>query len=158
MAEMLEGTAIQRRPSMTRRSAIFANLLLSLPVVTGLLGTAPIASAQSELTATVPFAFSVGNQHMAAGSYSIQQISSCFLAVRNNKTSKTTVLMVRKEEGRKLQSSSHLIFERDGRGTYLTQAWFAGSSEHDQTVAKPKHDPEYVKATLAGSSIEVALK
>lgn len=143
---------------MTRRSVIFARLLLSLPLVTGLLGAVPNASAQTKLTATIPFAFTAGNQHLAAGSYSVEQVSRCFLAVRNNKTSRTTVLMVRKEEGRKLESSSRLVFQRDGRGMYLAQAWFAGSSEHDQTVAKPKPNLEYAKGTDAAPSIEVALK
>jgi hypothetical protein len=41
---------------------------------------------------------------------------------------------------------------------YLKQAWFAGSSEHDQTVAKPRRNLEYAKGTPTGPSIEVALK
>jgi hypothetical protein len=143
---------------MTRRSAIFANLLLSLPVVTGLLGIAPTASAQAGMTATVPFAFSAGNQHLAAGSYSVERISGCFLAVRNNKTSKTTVLMVRKEEGRGLTSQAHLVFQRGGREMYLTQAWFAGAQEHVQAVAKPKRDLEYAKNASAAPSVEIAAK
>jgi hypothetical protein len=143
---------------MTRRSAIFANLLFSLPLITGLLGTAPSASAQPGLTATIPFDFSVGNQHLTAGSYSVEPLSGCFLAIRDNKTSRTTVLMVRKEEGRGLESTAHLTFQREGRGMYLTQAWFAGYQGHIETVAKPKRDLEYAKATPAGPSIEVALK
>ena len=95
---------------------------------------------------------------MTAGSYAVERLSNCFLAVRNNKTSRTTVLMVRREEGRALESSSHLVFERNGKGMYLAQAWFAGSSEHDQTVAKPRRDVEYAKGTSTTPSIEVALK
>ena len=144
---------------MTRRSAILANLLLSLPVVTGLLGTAPSALAQSPMTATIPFAFSAGDQHLAAGSYSVERINSSFLAVRNNKTSRITVLMVRGEQGRGLQSNAHLTFQREGREMYLTQAWFAGSSEYVQAVAKPKRELEHAKgASPAGQVIEVASK
>jgi hypothetical protein len=145
---------------MTRRSAILANLLLSLPVVTGLLGTAPRAVAQSRpMTATIPFAFSVGDQHLAAGSYSVERLDNCFLAVRNNKTSKTVVLMVRKEQGPARESSAHLTFQREGRALYLTQAWFGGSQEYLKSVAKPKRDLEYAKQTSpAAQSIEVASK
>jgi hypothetical protein len=143
---------------MTRRSAILANLLLSLPVVTGLLGTAPNAMAQSQMTVTIPFAFSVGNQHLAPGSYSVEQISDCFLAVHNNKTSTTTVLMTRKEPRRGLTSQAHLVFHRGGREMYLTQAWFAGAQEHVDAVAKPKRDLEYAKNAPAGQSIEIAAK
>jgi hypothetical protein len=67
--------------------------------------------------------------------------------------------MVRGEQGRGLQSNAHLTFQREGRGMYLTQAWFAGSSEYVQTVAKPKRDLEYAKgASPAGQVIEVASK
>jgi hypothetical protein len=157
LAEMLDGPQFKGDTPMTRRSAILANLLLSLPVVTGLLGTAPSALAQSQMTATIPFAFSAGDRHLAAGSYSVERINSSFLAVRNNKTSRITVLMVRGEQGRGLQSNAHLTFQREGRGMYLTQAWFAGSSEYVQTVAKPKRDLEYAKGVSpAGQVIEVA--
>jgi hypothetical protein len=159
LAEMLDGPQFKGDTPMTRRSAIFANLLLSLPVVTGLLGTAPRALAQSKMTATVPFAFSVGNQHLAAGSYSVGRINSCFLAVRNIKSSRTTVLMVRQEQGRGLESNAHLTFQREGRGMYLTQAWFAGSQEHVVAVAKPKRDLEYAKGVSpAPQVVEVASK
>lgn len=143
---------------MTRRSVLLANLLLSLPVVTGVLGTAPTASAQTGMTATVPFAFSAGNQYLAAGSYSVERISDVFLAVRNTKTSKTTVLMVRKELGRGLTSQAHLVFQRGGGEMYLTQAWFGGVQEHVQAVAKPKRDLEYAKNAPVGQSIEIAAK
>jgi hypothetical protein len=146
---------------MTRRSAILANILLSLPMVGGLLGTAPSASAQTDTTAsmkvTVPFAFSIGKDHLAAGSYSVERISDRFVSVRNNKNSKTQVLMVRKEDGRgSLASGSHLVFQREGSGTYLTQAWFGGTNEYVGTAKLPKRDAEYAKGNSQVSHIEVA--
>jgi hypothetical protein len=148
-----------KESAMTRRYAIFANLLLSLPVVAGLLGTAPRALAQTKMTAVVPFAFSIGDHHLTAGSYSVEPLSDCFLAVRNNQTSRTVVLMVRKEGGRGLASTRRLVFQREERGMYLTQAWFGGSQEHLEAVAKPKRALEYAKGTSpAGQSIEVASK
>jgi hypothetical protein len=144
---------------MTRRSAILANLLLSLPVVTGLLGTAPSALAQTgEMTATIPFAFSVGDQRLAAGSYSVERISNCILTVRDNKTARTIALMVLGEQGRGYQSRAHLIFQREGREIYLTQAWFAGTNQHVKTVAKPKRGLENAKGSSSSGTIEVAAK
>jgi hypothetical protein len=146
---------------MTRRSALLANLLLSLPMVSGLLGAAPSVSAQTNTTAsmkvTVPFDFSIGKDHLAAGSYSVERISDCFVSVRNNKTSKTQVLMVRKEYGRgSIASGSHLVFQREGRGTYLTQAWFGGTNEYVGTAKLPQRDVEYAKGDSQVSHIEVA--
>jgi hypothetical protein len=144
---------------MTRRSAILANLLLSLPVVSGLLGTAPSALAQTgTMTATIPFAFSVGDQHLAAGSYSVERINNCFLTVRDNKTSRAAVLMVLGEQGRGYQSRAHLVFQREGRGMYLSQAWFAGTNQYVKTLAKPKPDLQDAKGSSSSGTIEVAAK
>lgn len=144
---------------MTRRSAILANLLLSLPVVTGLLGTAPSALAQTgTMTATIPFAFSVGDQHLAAGSYSVERINSSFLTVRENKTGKATAWMVLGEQGRGYPSRAHLVFQREGRGMYLTQAWFGGTNQYVKTTAKPKRELENAKGSSASGTIEVAAK
>jgi hypothetical protein len=141
---------------MTHRSAILANLLLSLPMVSGLLSAAPSASAQTPMTVTIPFDFTIGTHHLAAGSYSIERISDCFVAVRSKKTSKTEVLMVRKEEGRR-GSGAHLVFQREGSGAYLTQAWFSGTNEYVGTATLPKRDLEYAKGVSAANSvIEVA--
>lgn len=146
---------------MTRRSAILANLLLSLPMVSGLLGAARSASAQAvaplKMTATIPFDFSIGKAHLAAGSYSIERISDCFVSVRSNKTSKTQLLMVRKEAGRRsVASGSHLVFQRDGRAIYLTQAWFGETNEYVGTAKLPNRDVEYAQGVTHASHIEVA--
>jgi hypothetical protein len=145
---------------MTRRSAILANLLLSLPIVTGLPGAAPNASAQTnQMTATIPFDFSIGNHHLAAGSYSVEQVSGYALEVRNNKTRNSVFLMVRGENRYGPVTRSRLVFERTGKGMYLTQAWFAGTNAHVEAVAKPKSDLENAKQNApAPSTIEVASK
>lgn len=142
---------------MTRRSAILASMLLSLPMMSGLLGAAPSASAQTPMTVTIPFDFSIGNDHLVAGSYSVERISDCLVAVRSNKTLKSQVLMVRKEDGRGAPGAgSHLVFQRAGRGLYLTQAWFSGTNEYVGTAKLPKRNEEYAKGVSQVSHIEVA--
>jgi hypothetical protein len=159
VAEMLDGGRNSKESPMTRRNRIFANLLLTLPTITGLLVAAPSASAQSnKMNVTVPFAFSVGTQHMAAGSYSVTRTSDCFLLVQNKTTSRAAFLMVRAEDGSAPKSGGHLTFQRGGRGMYLTQAWFAGEDRHVRTVAKPKRDVEYAKQIAPAEQIEIASK
>ncbi len=144
---------------MTHRSAILANLLLSLPMVTGLLGVAPSAKAQAadaaKMSATIPFDFSIGNNHLSAGSYSLERISDSFVAVRNRKTLNAVVLMVRRENGRG-PSKAHLVFQRGGRGMYLTQAWFGGTNEYVGTAKLPSRDVEAKAGSQVPSSVEVA--
>ena len=78
----------------------FGNLLFSLTVAVGLLGSATAASAQTSLDVNVPFAFSANHQHLPAGSYRVQLQSQCYVSIRDIKTSRTIVVMVRPEEGR----------------------------------------------------------
>ena len=146
---------------MTRPSAILANLLLGLPMVAGLLGAASSASAQApdtqKMNATIPFTFSIGNRHFAAGSYTVEQISDHVLLVRSNMRKGGAFLMVRGEDGRGLISRGHLVFERTGRDMHLTQAWFAGTDKQYDAVAKPKRGVESAKQVLpVNSAIEVA--
>ena len=146
---------------MTRPSAILANLLLSLSMVTGLLGVASSISAQTPTTnkmkATIPFAFSIGNHHFAAGSYSVERISNYALLVHSNTKTDAAFLAVRGEDGRGLISRGHLVFERAAGDLYLTQAWFAGTDKQYDAVAKPKRGVESAKQVLpVNSAIEVA--
>jgi hypothetical protein len=145
---------------MTRRSAILANILLSLPMAAGFLGAAPIALAQTnEMTVTIPFAFSIGDHHLAAGSYSVERVSDYALEVQNNQTRKGVFLPVRGEDGRGIASRGRLVFERAGGDMYLTEAWFAGMDKQLDAVAKPKRDLDYAKQNLpATHTIEVAAK
>jgi hypothetical protein len=111
------------------------------------------------MSVTIPFDFTVGNHHLAAGSYSVEQISGYALQVRNNKTRNSIFLMVRGEDRRGAVSTSRLVFQRAGKGVYLTQAWFAGTNDHVQAVVKPKRDLEHAKqSSPAPSTIEVASK
>ena len=145
---------------MTRRSAILANILLSLPMAAGLLGATPSASAQAnQLTATIPFDFSIGNLRLPAGSYSVKQVNSYSLEVRDNNTKKGIFLMVKGEDRHDAVSRGRLVFERAGNGTYLTQALFAGTNRDFKAVAKPKWNLDYAKQNApAPSAIEVAAK
>jgi hypothetical protein len=144
---------------MTRRSAILANLLLSLPMVTGLLGAASTASAQAlandKMKVTIPFAFSIQNQHFAAGSYSVERISNYALLVHSNTTKHGALLTVRGEDGRGLTTRGHLVFERSAGAMYLTQAWFPESDRQYDSVAKPKRERESAKQTVP-DTIEIA--
>jgi hypothetical protein len=146
---------------MRRRAAILSNLFFSFPLAASLLGAAPVASAQTNLVANIPFAFSANNQHLLAGRYQVQMTSDHFLYVRNVQTGKAVCLMVRPEEGRNLADYTNygrLVFERTESGSYLTQVWTPGTSRHSELVIRPKHQEELAKQTPAVSTIELAAK
>jgi hypothetical protein len=144
---------------MTRRAAILSNLLFSLPLAAGLLGSAIPASAQTNLDVNVPFAFSANHQQLPAGHYRVQLVSDCFLSIRNVKTASTVVVMVRPEEGRLFESHSRLVFDREGNQNYLTQVWSADTSRYSKLTSRPRHDQELrTQVHPAPSTVEVAAK
>lgn len=146
---------------MTRFSALLTRLLCSFSVV-GMLIVVPSAQAQSHASARVliPFDFSVNGMHAPAGQYLIKMASFNMMSVVNTTTGTTQFWLVRQEQGRDVQDHGRLVFERDGQGTYLTQIWVAGTSNHSETIGRPKIRREIVakNGSAPVSTFEIALK
>jgi hypothetical protein len=150
---------------MSRILAITTRVLLALPLVAGLLATAPAALAQ-KATATIPFAFSANNYKLPAGTYQIGIISERVLSFRNVTTGKTHCLMVLPDWSTGPQSRGRLIFHRYGNQSYLYQVWLAGRggdsefiksrAEREMLTSKNEAKNEGNTGTLA-SQVEVAL-
>jgi len=108
---------------MKRRSAILTNLLLSLPLATGLLCAATNASAQTgssiSQSVAVPFAFTANHVQVPAGNYEVRILSNGLLSLRNVDTAKAEFLMIRRDEDRAVDTRSRLVFQRDGTGSHL---------------------------------------
>ena len=144
---------------MTRRAANLTNLTLSLFLAAGLLCSGAQASAQAFESVTIPFAFSANQQSVPAGSYKIQLLSDRFLSLRNIKTDKTEILLVRPDEGRVIETRGRLIFRRDGGRNYLTQVWIAGTNVHSELAVRLRTKQTFAKGVAPqDSSFEVALK
>jgi hypothetical protein len=144
---------------MTRSSALFTNLLLSLPLATGLLCAAPTAAAQTSSTVTIPFAFTANNHPMAAGTYQVQSGSNPFLGMYNVATHRTRVLMVRPDSGPAISENSHLTFRLSDGKYYLSQVWISGSSTHRELVAHPKVNREVARVIEpVTQTFEIAMK
>ena len=144
---------------MTRRAAKLTNLILNLSLAMSLLFVGNHASAQVLQSVTIPFAFSANHHFVPAGSYEVQLLSDRFLSLRNVKTDKTQILLVRPDEGRVIETQGRLIFRRGGGRIYLTQVWIAGTNVHSELAVRTK--PERAVAngvTPQDFSFEVALK
>jgi hypothetical protein len=143
---------------MSSLSSTLTNLLLTLPLVAGLLGSTTAAYAQTGATATVPFAFSANNVHEPAGTYRVQLLSDRFMCLRNVKTGKTQCLVVRPESERIIETQGRLVFQRYGSQKYLVQVWISGTNIHSEIAQK--HEKAVLEATAPASAaqIEVALK
>lgn len=144
---------------MTRHSAIFTNLLLSLPLATGLLCAAANASAQTAETVTIPFIFWADHQQFPAGTYEVRRLSEGLMSVSNLETRKTRLLMVRSECGSDVQTRGRLVFHHDETGNSLMQVWIPGTTIHSELMVQRKLQQTVAKNDpSAGASIEVAIK
>lgn len=144
---------------MTCRTPNLTNLILSLSLATGLLCAGANASAQASESVHIPFAFSADNQHVPAGTYKVQSLSNRFLSLRNIKTDKTQILLVRPETGVVIETQGRLVFQRSGGRSYLTQVWIAGTNMHSELTTRPKPDRKLAKGLApTDSSFEVASK
>jgi hypothetical protein len=111
------------------------------------------------MSVNVPFAFSANGQHLPAGSYRVQRLSEYFLSIRNDKTARTIVVMIRPEQGRTLESYSRLVFDREGNQNYLTQVWTPNTNKYSQLTVKPRFNQELAKQSHpSASTVEVASK
>lgn len=142
---------------MTSRIANLSNLLLSLPLATGLLCAGASASAQTTASVTIPFAFSADNQHVDAGTYKVELLSDRFLALRNSATNQTQVLMVRPEAAPAVETRGHLTFYQEGSRRYLAQVRIAGTSMYSEMALQHKPERKLAKSDTP-SAIELALK
>src|SRR5262245_43901449 len=129
-------------------------MMITLAVVT----TATAAMAEN-ITAKIPFDFSVGGQKMEAGSYSVTRVTghSYMLQLSNNATRKAVVLNARTPIDRKANDASRLVFSCRAGNCSVAEVYLPGESKgHDFfTPSSKSQDKERrvaVMFTNAGTS------
>jgi hypothetical protein len=99
-------------------------MFLSLTaLVLALVVNVAFAQSNSKTKANVPFAFSIEQNAMQAGQYSIT-VSDHVMKIRNEATNKTVALLAQTEETAKPQSS-RLVFHKYGDSYFLAEVWTA---------------------------------
>ncbi len=135
------------------------NIFLSLTaLVLALTVNVAFAQSHSKVKADVPFAFSVEQNSMEAGQYSIT-VSDHVMRIRNEATNQTVILLARPEESAKPQTS-RLVFHKYGDRYYLAAVWTgtgqAGASGIELPASKAEQE---TRAALndAGGATEVVI-
>src|SRR5271165_970589 len=125
------------------KSMIAAGLLTVTAAV-----VAPAQSATS-LLVNVPFAFSVGATKLAAGAYSIQEVSDNGLILIQSRTPGQSIAVLTRTGGNYLgNNDSGLVFERNADGeAVLTKVKIIG--EPDRLLSVPSSAA--VKTTLVSA-------
>ncbi len=102
--------------SMNRETfkAICAKAIVAAVTTSGLLALgAQTASAQA-ITATVPFAFSAGDQPFPSGTYQFTLLSSWFLSIRNVKGGGERLFAVHPQQNGSHTAHARLVFHNSG--------------------------------------------
>ena len=139
------------------------NPILAIVCLTGLALLSGSAMAQNNtFRAEVPFAFSIGNQELPAGSYQFERLlgkpgaadAVGMVAIRNRDAHLYKVVVTNLSQPNADESSScKLIFSRQNGRHYLDQMWIAGDARRQ---ILPHHADEQVAAT-PGSLDEIAM-
>jgi hypothetical protein len=89
-------------------------LVVALAVSTGF--------AQSKNRADVPFAFSVGDNALPQGTYTLIEVSDRVMRIRNEATNESVMIVAQYEEDTKPQAA-RLVFHKYGDRYFLAEAW-----------------------------------
>jgi hypothetical protein len=125
---------------MKRMTSVIVKSLFAILISGGPLALAAHAQEDSAITAHVPFAFSIGNQEIAAGTYQLRLTSDRFqMFVRNVLTGKEKIFAVRPERERKVTSRGRLMFQVCDGHIYLAEIHISGTNLFSETVNGRTH-------------------
>jgi len=132
-------------------------------VVLALVINVAFAQSATKSKADVPFAFTVDQNSMSAGHYSIIEISDRTLQIRNDDTKTSVAVIALREESLKPQSS-RLVFHKYGDRYFLAEVWSesgGGSGSRGVEFPTSKWENEMrtaFKNTGGGTEVVVALR
>ena len=110
------------------------------------------AHAQARMTpavARIPFDFRVGNAHLKAGRYNVQQPLGFIVAFRTSHQAGNSVVFP--SLGTEPSPSSRLVFHRYGDVYFLHEIWTMGSTDH-LTVPVSKEEKKVQQEILRAST------
>jgi hypothetical protein len=121
-----------RRREMRKQALRGVTMLVSIIVLA--FATAVVSNAQSggkKLIANVPFDFVVGDKTLAAGEYSIRQITTNAngIWIRSNDGEHSAIRLTNPLTSSVPKRKTTLSFLRYGDTYYLSEVWVAGSSQ-----------------------------
>jgi hypothetical protein len=129
-----------------------AYTMMAMLVLVGSMAVAAQAqtSGRTQLTANIPFQFSVGDKNLPAGEYTVVQVNPtsdrAVLQLRSNDGSATAMVQMNSVSG-KSQDTAQLIFHRYGNKYFFAQAWVGAEGLQ---AAKPRAERIAERELAAG--------
>lgn len=140
---------------MKRTSFLIVSMLVAILIgtCTSLLS----AETESEVTAEIPFPFTVGKQTIAPGTYQFSLVSGQFLlSVRNLKTGHPEMFGVRPEQEYATKPHGRLVFLRCGGSDVLNEIHFREADTFIQVRQPHCAAQTETKRVLPNDSVSVA--
>ena len=147
--------------NMISRNVVMLSLLVAVAAVS------VMAQVRARVTAQIPFAFSVANQTMPAGEYSIQSHASAnqSVLIRSNDNKAAVFALAQGKQGKRDSDKTKLVFRRYGSQYFLAQIWTKGdvmgtefpTSKSERQVMKSLSDRRLAKADTEPEVITVVV-
>jgi hypothetical protein len=102
---------------------IFSMLSLFVTLAVG----SVYAQSELRLKVNIPFEFSVGDEALPAGEYTVRQLSQGFLVIENADGSATEIFSTIVARASKTPDESSLVFHRYGDEYFLSTIWMTGN-------------------------------
>lgn len=141
-----------------------AYTMIAMLVLVGSMAVAAQAQTggRTELRASIPFQFSVGDRTLPAGEYTVRQVNPAsdraVLQLRQKDGGATAMIQMNSVIG-KAQESAKLVFNRYGSQYFLAQAWIGGDSDGLQaSKSRAERAVERETAGIKTATESVALK
>ncbi len=129
--------------------------MLSLAVTLAV--AAVYANPAGRLKANIPFDFSVGNETLPAGVYTVAPMTmSGVLRIRREDGREAVLIQTHGVQARREQDQTKLVFRRYGDQYFLAQVWTAGDS-NGRELGKSRTERELIKSGskyLAQNAVE----
>jgi hypothetical protein len=113
------------------------------------------AQSDLRLKVNIPFEFSVGNETLPAGEYTVRQMFQGVLMIQNEDRSATKIFSTIGAKARNIPNESSLVFHRYGDEYFLSKIWITGN-ETGREAFKSRAEKELIRArsNLAKSATE----
>lgn len=142
---------------MKRITSLVVKSLVTILIGSGTLAGYLQAQTDVAMTASIPFAFTVGTQRIPPGTYRFSLVSSPFvLSVVDVKTGHKEIFSVRPEQQRAFESHERLIFRESEGCSSLNEVHFLGTRMFTEVIQRHGVGRSEAKSSSTCTSVAVA--
>jgi hypothetical protein len=122
--------------------AICAKAIVAAVTTGGLLALGTHAAAAQAITATVPFAFSAGDQLFPSGTYQFTLLSAWFLSIRNVKGGGEKFFTVHPQQNGSRTTRARIVFHNSGGQKNLEAVYLSKSDGGAELLPHARVSPK----------------